>query len=112
MTLKPLFYMSMIRYMVDRSAKNECFLPFYIDEVASVDDNNQNAVIAYCNDMCFTPVFSSVDPTTTVDYSVNLAECLTEGNRVWVRQEDWQHYEHISDDESSQQSSEEQMVLV
>jgi hypothetical protein len=111
MTLKPLLYMSMIRYMMDRGAKHECFLPFYIDEVASVDDNNQKAIISYCEDMCFTPVFSSVDPSTTVDYSVNLAECLTEDNRVYVTPEDWQHYEHF-DESSSETSTEEQLALI
>ena len=111
MTLKPLLYMSMIRYMMDRGAKHECFLPFYIDEVASVDDNNQKAIISYCEDMCFTPVFSSVDPSTTVDYSVNLAECLTEDNRVFVTPEDWQHYEHF-DETSADESSEEQLALI
>lgn len=114
MTLKPLLYMSMIRYLTDRSAAasaREAYLPFYIDEVAQVDDNNQKAILAYCNDMAFTPVFSSVDPSTTVDYSVNLAECLTENNRVYVTAADWQHYEHI-DPEDGQPSTEEQMALL
>lgn len=111
MTLKPLFYMSMIRYMMDRGAKHECFLPFYIDEVASVDDNNQNAVLAYCDDMCFTPVFSSVDPATTVAFNVNLAECLTDDNRIYVTEADWHRYEHMTESEEST-STEEQLVLV
>jgi hypothetical protein len=111
MTLKPLLYMSMIRYMMDRGAKHECFLPFYIDEVASVDDNNQRAIISYCEDMGFTPVFSSVDPSTNVDYSVNLAECLTEDNRVYVTPDDWHHYEHL-DETTETESSEEQLALI
>lgn len=110
LTIKPLLYMSMIRFMTDRTAK-ESYLPFYIDEVASVDDNNQKAVISYCEDLCFTPVFSSVDPCTTVAYSVNLAECLTDNNRVYVTPDDWQRYEHIDAGDSSD-TTEEQMALI
>lgn len=111
MTLKPLLYMSMIRYMTDRGAKHESYLPFYIDEVGSVDDNNQASIISYCNDLCFTPVFSSVFPSTTVDYSVNLAECLTEDNRVFVSESDWQRYEQTDQSETST-STEEQLALI
>lgn len=114
MTLKPLIYMSMIRYLTDRGASTsgkEAYLPFYIDEVAQVDDNNQKAILSYCNDMAFTPVFSSVDPSTTVDYSVNLAECLTENNRVYVTPADWHRYEHFDADDEKP-STEEQLGLL
>jgi hypothetical protein len=110
MTLKPLLFMSMIRYLTDRSAK-DIWLPFYIDEVAQVDDNNQKAILGFCSDMAFTPVFSSVDPSTTVDYSVNLAECLTDDNRVYVTEADWVRYEH-RDDAEGEPSTEEQMALL
>lgn len=113
MTLKPLLYMSMIRYLTDRGASasgKEAYLPFYIDEVAQVDDNNQKAILAYCNDMAFTPVFSSVDPSTTVDYSVNLAECLTDNNKVYVTESDWHRYEHNDPDDKP--STEEQLGLL
>ncbi|MBN0727093.1 hypothetical protein JTM08_35650, partial [Pseudomonas aeruginosa] len=36
MTLKPLLYFSLIRHLTDRGARVEPFLPFYLDEIASV----------------------------------------------------------------------------
>jgi hypothetical protein len=61
MTLKPLLYFSLIRHLTDRGARVEPFLPFYLDEIASVDPNNQRTILAFSENLGFTPVFASVD---------------------------------------------------
>ncbi len=97
MTMKPLLYMCMIRYLTDKKAAVEPFLPFFIDEVAGVDPTNQQTIISYCQAMGFTPVFSSVQPTTTARYGINVGECLTESSRIYVTEDDWQHYEPLNE---------------
>jgi hypothetical protein len=103
MTMKPLLYMCMIRYLTDKKAPTEPFLPFFIDEVAGVDPANQKTIISYCQAMGFTPVFSSVQPTTTARYGVNVGECLTESSRIYVTEDDWQHFEPINEELAEEQ---------
>lgn len=97
MTLKPLLYFSLIRHLTDRGARVEPFLPFYLDEIASVDPNNQRTILAFSENLGFTPVFASVDPTTTVRYCINISECINADNRIYVTQADWQHFDHHED---------------
>ena len=104
MTLKPLLYFSLIRHLTDRGARVEPFLPFYLDEVASVDPRNQRTILAFSENLGFTPVFASVDPTTTVRYCINISECINADNRIYVTPADWQHFEHPEDDMSMQVS--------
>lgn len=98
MTMKPLLYMCMIRYLTDKKSAVEPFLPFFIDEVAGVDPANQKTIISYCQALGFTPIFSSVQPTTTARYGVNVGECLTESSRIYVTEDDWQHYEPLNEE--------------
>lgn len=98
MTMKPLLYMCMIRYLTDKKAPVEPFLPFFIDEVAGVDPSNQKTIISYCQAMGFTPIFSSVQPTTTARYGVNVGECLTANSRIYVTEDDWQHFEPLNEE--------------
>lgn len=109
MTLKPLLYMSLIRYMMDRNCKTEAFLPFYLDEVSCVDESNQKAILSYCEDMSFIPVFASVDPTTTVKWGVNLSECVTEDDKIFITQKDWQQFIPFASESASE---EEQVELL
>lgn len=102
MTLKPLLYFSLIRHMTDRGARVEPFLPFYLDEIASVDPSNQRTILAFSENLGFTPVFASVDPTTTVRYCINISECINTDNRIYVTQADWQHFDHPEDDKPVQ----------
>lgn len=98
MTMKPLLYMCMIRYLTDKKSPVEPFLPFFIDEVAGVDPSNQKTIISYCQAMGFTPIFSSVQPTTTARYGVNVGECLTANSRIYVTEDDWQHFEPLNEE--------------
>lgn len=102
MTLKPLLYFSLIRHLTDRGARVEPFLPFYLDEIASVDPSNQRTILAFSENLGFTPVFASVDPTTTVRYCINISECINTDNRIYVTQADWQHFDHPEDDKPVQ----------
>lgn len=95
--LKPLLFMSLIRHLMDKKVKHETFLPFYLDEAADVDENNQATLLRYCEDLGFTPIFASVHPTLTADFCVNLAECVQDDQRIMVTQEDWQHIIHHDD---------------
>ena len=54
-----MLYLGLIRLLQGQKKRLNARLPFFLDEVGSIDSNNLKQLIAYCGENNFLPIFAS-----------------------------------------------------
>ncbi|MGH8501903.1 MAG: hypothetical protein ACREVE_05415 [Gammaproteobacteria bacterium] len=91
-TIKALVNMHMMDQLLDRSPKTIVNIPYYIDEAAEIDPDNQQNLIAQGLDQGFVPILASVKPQINARYCISLAHAQPNG-RHYIDQRDWTEIE-------------------
>ena len=63
-TIKVLIHLELLHRMLD---EGRALIPFFLDEVSVLDDQNLSAIVAHARDMHFVPVVASPDARDCVD---------------------------------------------
>lgn len=91
-TIKALVNMHMMDQLLDRSPKTIVNIPYYIDEAAEIDPDNQQNLIDQGLEQGFVPILASVKPQINARYCVSLAHAQHNG-RHYIDQRDWTEIE-------------------
>jgi len=79
--VKIVIYLGLIGLLQERKNVTGTRIPFFLDEVGSIDADNLNQLIAYCNENNFLPIFAS--PEIRKDISHNYL-FRRDGNRSYL----------------------------
>lgn len=77
-TIKVIVNLMLMRGLFD-DKKNQARIPFYLDEVAALDDRNRKAVIKKAVELGFTPIIASPDAHNIVNKIYNLQSGRKQG---------------------------------
>lgn len=102
MTIKALFNIYLIRFCMDEDLSSTIRLPFYIDEVAGIDEINQITLVETVQELGFVPVFAAVNPTDTTRYVVDLEVGKTESG-ISINENDWITLTPLSSDNGQEE---------
>lgn len=67
--IKIVLYLGLIRLLQNQRKTLNARLPFFLDEVGSIDSQNLKQLIAYCADNNFLPIFASPDIRQDIPYN-------------------------------------------
>jgi len=85
-TIKALINMHMMGQLIDETRVGKVQIPYYLDEAASIDPNNQANLIEQGLSMGFVPVLASVKPQPTATYCVKIG---TDDGPLVINEEAW-----------------------
>lgn len=67
--IKIVLYLGLIRLLQGQKKSLNARLPFFLDEVGSIDSNNLKQLITYCTNNNFLPIFASPDVRQDISHN-------------------------------------------
>ncbi len=87
-TIKALINMHMMGHLLDENRGRQMRFPYYLDEAATIDPQNQDTLIEQGLNMGFVPILASVKPQVAATYCVKI-DTPTDGHGIVINERDW-----------------------
>jgi hypothetical protein len=90
MTIKALTNMYLLLHLMDREQAGRIGLPYYLDEAADIDEQNQMALLETSLQLGFTPILASVKPQVSAHVAIDL-EGGSGPEGIYIDEADWKY---------------------
>jgi hypothetical protein len=90
MTIKALTNMYLLLHLMDREQAGRIRLPYYLDEAADIDEQNQIALLETSLQLGFTPILASVKPQVSAHVAIDL-EGGSGPEGIYIDEADWKY---------------------